>query len=215
MKLLKNMLVVVVVLVLSLIAVWVYWPRLVDQQSMPPVADQLISDGTITVTYVPGEFGFAVSPEQVLVSSSIPPCDPSFLYCFYYRGDEYEGTNFDSAGFRIETRADLPTEGQCLATPPEGYTNMTPTIATSTVYARSTFAPVGDAGAGHAAVGKLYRLWTAGTCYEFETRIGTSQFANYPAGTVREFTEADRTAMEGKLEQFLKNLSLQGGVKPL
>src|SRR5258708_11997428 len=53
-----------------------------------------------------------------------------------------------------------------------------------TGYTTSVFSPIGDAAAGHYASGALYRLYLqdSSTCYEFETRLGQTQFANYPAG---------------------------------
>lgn len=158
----------------------------------------------------PSDFSLAVSGEPIMKSSVIPPCDQSFEYCLYYGGSDYNGTNFESAGVRFGRKGNLETQKDCLNTPPDGY-NITPT-ATSTTnsYATSVFSPLGDAAAGHYATGSLYRLWTGANCYEFETRIAESQFANYPEGTIKKFTDEDRTAVELKLESILKNVRIVG-----
>jgi hypothetical protein len=168
-----------------------------------------VSDGTITFT-VPDNFGLAVSPQQILVRSYIPPCDPDFTYCLYYNGTAYKGTNFDSAGIRIERRTDLTSSSTCMNTPPTGYANFTPTSTTAADYLTSEFTPLGNAGAGHYAVGTLYRLWYEGNdrCYEFETRIGQSQFANYPSGTIQKFTSADQSSLQSAMQNFLNGITL-------
>ena len=73
---------------------------------------QSISDGTIAFWYSSDEFGLAVTPEQILDHSYIPPCSDDFDYCFYYIGSDYNGTNFESAGLRVEKRSDLTTKDQ-------------------------------------------------------------------------------------------------------
>ncbi len=175
---------------------------------------QTISDGTITFAYSSDEFGLAVTPEQVLVKSYIPPCDTDFNYCFYYIGTDYQGTNFESAGLRVKKRTDLSTQAACLQTLPEGYTGITAKVSTTANFSTSVFSPLGDAGAGHYANGALYRLAYKGSCYEFETRIGATQYANFPRGTIKEFMPADQRAMEAKLLQLLKDITLPGGARP-
>jgi hypothetical protein len=171
---------------------------------------QTISDGTISFT-VPSDFGLATDQQQILVRSYIPPCDPDFIYCLYYTGIAYQGTNFDSAGMRIDKRTDLTTQSACLTTAPDGYTNFTPTSTIAGDYAVSEFTPLGDAGAGHYSTGTLYRLEYNGACYEFETRIGQSQFANYPSGTIQQFTTADESDLQSEMQNILNGLTLPSG----
>ena len=167
-----------------------------------------ISDGTITIAYPGADFGLATSQTQVTVRSYIPPCDPDFNYCLYYIGTAYQGTNFDSAGIRVEKRADLTTQVACLTIPPTGFANFTPTSTTIGDYSVSEFTPLGDAGAGHFAKGALYRLEYNGSCYEFETRIGQSQFANYPSGTIQQFTAADEANVQTEIVGILNSITL-------
>ncbi len=132
-----------------------------------PTGDQSISDGTITIVYPATDFELATSSQQITTHSYIPPCDADFNYCLYYIGTAYQGTNFDSAGIRVEKRTDLTTQAACLTTPPTGFTNFTPTSTIAGDYAVSEFTPLGDAGAGHYSTGTLYRLEYNGACYEF------------------------------------------------
>ena len=168
------------------------------------------SDGTITFT-VPSDFGLATNQTQILTRSYIPPCDADFNYCLYYTGTAYQGSNFDSAGIRIDHRTDLTTTSACLTTPPTGFTNFTPTSTTPGDYSVSEFTPLGDAGAGHYSVGTLYRLEYNGACYEFETRIGQTQFANYPSGTIPQFTSADQTSLQAEIQTILNGITLPSG----
>lgn len=179
--------------------------------SPTPAFDQSISDGTITVSYPSADFGLATTASQILVKSYIPPCDSNFNYCIYLTNTTYQGTNFESAGIRIEKRTDLATQTKCLTAQPAGFTGLTPITATSSDYATAVFPQVGGAAAGHFASGSLYRLFYSGSCYEFETRIGQSDFLNYPSGTIQQFTSADQDAVQAELTQILGTLKLSSG----
>ncbi len=177
--------------------------------STPQNASLTLPGGQVSLSYPP-DFCLAAAPEPLTVTSYIPPCDQGFQYCLYYNGSAYSGTNFESAGIRINQRADLKTQNACLKTQPSGYMNLTPAIYNGSGYFTSAFGPVGDAGAGHYANGALYRLYFSGNCYEFETRIGETQFANYPPGAIQQFTDADRTALFSELQSIIQSAVLNG-----
>ena len=179
--------------------------------STEAVFDKTIFAGVVTVSYQSAEWGVAARPDQVLVTSYVPPCDEGFQYCLYYIGSKYKGTNFESAGIRIQERKDLRSDASCLTAQPPGYTGLTPQVASTSTYSVSAFVPLGDAGAGHYAQGALYRLAFSGRCYEFETRIGELQFQNYPAGTIQEFTSADRTELLDTFDLILSKITLASG----
>ena len=143
--------------------------------------------------------------------SYIPPCDPSFNYCLYYNGLAYKDTNFESAGLRVQKRTDLKTQSACVSTMPSGFTGIKVVTANGPDYATSMFSPLSDAGAGHYALGAEYRLWYSNSCYEFETRIGQTQFANYPAGTIEQFTSANQTDVTAQLQAMLNAVTLNNG----
>jgi hypothetical protein len=153
----------------------------------------------------PADWGLAISDEQVLMESVVPPCSSGFDYCLYYNATTtYADTNFESAGLRLESRPDLETEEACLNEPPVGYNDLNPEVSRKDTYATSVFTPLRDAATGHSAEGLLYRLAFDATCYEFETRIGVSQFENFEPGTVEEFTASDRSEVEGNLANLLR-----------
>lgn len=174
--------------------------------------DQTLSDGSITLSYPSTDFALATTSADINVSSYIPPCNGNFDDCLYYIATStYAGTNFETAGIRIDERTDLTTESQCLNAEPDGFTGVTSTIATSSEYAASTFPEVGGAAAGHFANGSLYRLFYGGSCYEFETRVGQTDFYNYPSGTVQQFTTADEAALQSELQSILATITLPDG----
>lgn len=156
----------------------------------------------------PADFGLAVHRDQLLVKTVIPPCDDTFDYCLYYYGDDFDGTNFRSAGVRIERRAELDTARACLFTPPRGYVDFEPEIRTNQSFAVSVFAPLQQAGMGHVSDGMLFRLAFEDTCYEVETRMGMSQSAHEAEGTVRELTEEERAALTARLDEVVRAVRL-------
>lgn len=178
----------------------------------PPA--QSVSDGTITFTY-DSNFGLATTPSQVTVTSYIPPCDSDFNYCLYYNANTYAGTNFESAGLRIEKRTDLTTQSACLQTAPTGFDSSLKPNGTNTAnasYATSVFSNVGQGAAGHLSSGMLYRLFVASnsSCYEFETRVGQTEFGNYPPGAIKEFTDADNQQVQVQLLNVVQGITLKG-----
>lgn len=162
---------------------------------------------------VPKDFGLAISQEQILVKSYIPPCDSDFDYCLYYNGTAYTGTNFEGAGVRIKKRTDLVSRESCLTS--FGYESLTPVTRNSGTYATSIFAPLGDAAAGHFTVGELYRVHFGNTCYEFQARIGQARFENYEPGLIREFTAQASEELQGKLRAIVLGIRITEGVKQI
>jgi hypothetical protein len=181
----------------------------------PLVFDRSISDGLVTFKVPSNVYGLATNQTQILTHSYIPPCDSNFNYCLYYIGTDYQGTNFESAGLRIRKRTELLNERVCLDTPPAGFSSTTKPDSTTSAdtYSTSVFSSIGDAAAGHYASGSLYRLFYRQTssCYEFETRVGQSQFMNYPIGTIKEFTTANQAKVFSDLRQILDTVSLPNG----
>ncbi len=174
------------------------------------------SDGTITFVRLPG-LGLAITPEQA-PKSYIPPCAEGFRYCLYYDGTAYQATNFESAGLSITTRPDLSTEHACLMTPPMAYgSSLPPVMNTMSGYATSVFAPVGVAAMGHYASGAAYRLWVSGraVCYAFDTRVSEAAFANYPAGSVKEFTATAHEQLAQLLGEELNTVTLFASSAPV
>lgn len=211
--------IMIVIVVLAGFGLYSYMQNHIKAAQPASSTEQSVSDGTITMTYLPSDYGLAVNQQQLLVHPYIPPCDEGFDYCLYYVGPNYKGTNFESAGLRVEKRADLKTESLCLDTPPNGYSAIVkPDGATSTdVYSATVFRNVGNAAAGHYVVGSLYRLYYRpdSSCHEFEARVGQSQYQNYPAGSIKEFTASDQASALSGVQGLLEGISLPDGTHAL
>ena len=177
--------------------------------------DLSVSDGTITFAYPSSDFALATDPMQMTVRSYILPCDQDLSNCLYYVGTKYKGTNFETAGLRIEKRVDYTNAVACMNTAPINFAPGTKpdSIASDNGYFSAVYSNIGYAGAGHTASGSLYRLYIErnSSCYEFETRIGQSQFSNYPAGSIRKFSASDAEAVKNELKLMLEHVSLNSG----
>lgn len=178
-------------------------------ESSSGASEQSVTDGTIRFSH-PAAFALAVTPEQVLAISYIPPCEQGFAYCLYLNAPDYSGTNFESAGVGITKRTDL-TEKNCLSSQPDGAADIIPVIHRETGYATSLFAPLSDAAAGHYANERVYRLSVGKFCYDIRERIGQTRFENYEAGTIQEFTAADEQAVQARLDAIVRNITLANG----
>lgn len=176
----------------------------------------------------PDDFGLALHRDQLLVRTVIPPCDEGFDYCLYYFGGELAGTNFQSAGVRIQRRPDLAPEADgaggseafpgaavaCLYTPPRGYVEFPPAMVRhgavgDAPFAVSVFAPLQEGAAGSYSEGVLFRLaLDDGTCFGVETRIAASRFEHFAEGAVRKFTEDQRAALTARLSDVVRAIRL-------
>lgn len=138
----------------------------------------------------------------------IPPCTEDYNTCLYYSGERYTETNFDSAGLSAHI-IEATNRESC-----EAFTGsyLLPNTDISTENLNgNTFsvARSGDAGAGHIAEETLYRTYHNDICLEIVTRIGYTQFANYPEGTIKEFTENNREDLMNDMKNIIRTLSLQ------
>ncbi|RJR16199.1 hypothetical protein C4579_00590 [Candidatus Microgenomates bacterium] len=176
-----------------------------DNSLLQPTASTTTSISNITFT-PPNDFGLAVSQDQILIDSAVPPCDQSFNYCLYYNGTNYKNTHFESAGIRIENRTDLETTQSCLLTQPQGFANLSPSVQNYGDYETSVFAPVRFASTSQSSRGKLYRLAREGSCWEFETRVGITRFEDFPQGIIEPFTNEDLVEIESKLDSIMRNI---------
>lgn len=174
-----------------------------------PDSHTVTSPSGVSFTYAE-PYGLATDPAQILVKSYIPPCDSAFEYCLYRTGSTYAATNFESAGLAINKRPTLTSKQACLTTQPDGYTNLKVTTQDGAGYSTSAIGPVSDAATGHYAAGSVYRLWFGTTCYEFASRVGETQFANYPAGTKTEFTAQNRASVFAELRTLLTSVKIAG-----
>jgi len=175
-----------------------------------------LSGGDVTLHY-PADLLLATAEDEVQASSTIPPCDDGFEYCLYVPQAAYENTNFRAAGMVIRPRPDLSAPISCLLTQPSGYVGLQPGLAVdqdgSGNLSTARFGDLTDGAAGTYATSEARRLWSGGECYDFTVRVVESQFGNYPAGSIEEFTTEDRRAVLGEFFDVLNGLSvrLEGG----
>lgn len=175
-----------------------------------------LSFNGITIHYPLFQFGLAANEQQLPVRSYIPPCDQGFNYCVYYNASTYKGTNFESAGISIkDVTVSFPAREACINANPDGYTGVSSTVPTtaSPYYSLSVFANLGNAAAGHYATDDVYRLYYGGRCYEFDARIGESQYANYPAGSIGLFTKSDYNTLRLEMNNVISSITLSRGGK--
>ncbi|MGH7141343.1 MAG: hypothetical protein ACREGH_01775 [Minisyncoccia bacterium] len=228
----RGWIVLIIIIILIILAVWIWGSSKPAQApgttgaatstatSTPSGGlqyDQNVSSGPVTINIPSAAFGLAVNEQQLsgMVHSYIPPCDQGFNYCLYdIATSSYRGTNFESAGISITHRTDLTKETQCLTAPPAGYSVAVAPAATSSgaSYDTSAFTKVGNAAAGHFADDTLYRLYSKSdsSCFEFTTRVGQSDFNNYPAGAIKQFTAAAEQTVQNELNDVLEHVSLNG-----
>src|SRR5690606_36522274 len=158
----------------------------------------------------PSELALAVTPEQLLVAQSPPPCDEGFAYCFYLLEEAYEGTNLRSAGLSIARRQDLRARTSCLLAQPRGWSDLQPDVVWGDELATSRFGDVGQGAAGSYTLGEVLRLFDGVECWEFETRLGLTRFENYPPGEVEEFTSQDQEATTNLFRTLLDSVTVAG-----
>jgi len=96
------------------------------------------------------------------------------------------GTNFSEAKFTVGTSADPAAVKGCLTDNPSGGPAQQPTSLTLNGTPYTVFHS-SDAGAGNLYDTTSYRTVKNGQCYAIEYTVHTTQIANYPAGTVKEY----------------------------
>ncbi len=151
----------------------------------------------------PPDITFTEDKQQIRSLSYIPVCDTETLVaCFYYARQEYQDTNFEAAGLSVNLIENSSSD-TC---------NVSELIITETPKTREingvTFdTGIGGVGAlGHQATDYVLRTFHRGTCVEVKVTITTSEYANYPPGTVREFTDSDREKVLDLFDRILATL---------
>lgn len=158
------------------------------------------------------QYRLATHGESIAGEGVIPPCDEGFTYCIYRKKSDFADSTFLSAGLRVLERADLTDRATCLSTPPKGYESIKPIVRDRAGSpGTSAFAPLGGAAAGHSVWGALYRLSFGTSCYEFEARVGASQYANYEPGTIQEFTREQQETVFAELIDVLNATTIDEG----
>jgi hypothetical protein len=177
-------------LLLFIIGVSVPRPYQNDSQSSGhPIF--LSPDGTSQFTY-PGAYalftGKACEPEPAIA-------------CVVFPESRYPGTTFVGASFDEREIDEATTKSTCLRSPMRAVNVPEFDIATKDpkrIINRVSFLHgiSVSVGSGTATTTDVYRAFHNGKCYELSLNFATTQFANYPTGTVKEFTDEDRIRHE-------------------
>ncbi len=135
------------------------------------------------------EFGFSTDLNQVAGLSYIPVCDQNMVACLFLNKDTYKGTNFDGAGVSINIDPSLDTQAKCYnfkVSTSEAQTEVSDVAINGTTFKSA----VGGGGAaGHYDKLQVYRNFHNNMCYEIAEDMVSTQLANYPEGTVKQFSE--------------------------
>lgn len=125
------------------------------------------------------------------------------IACFAYPRNQFTNTQaFEAATFSIETLDDRKTEKTCLVTEPVEGDEKTGTIRINgSVF---TFSDFGAGGGNSGTVGRVYRTFHGGKCYQLGINEGTaqSQVFDPPASPL---SDSDEKEINGRLEQALKS----------
>ncbi|MEX2541178.1 MAG: Gmad2 immunoglobulin-like domain-containing protein [Trueperaceae bacterium] len=159
----------------------------------------------------PAKLALAISQEQLLESSSPPPCAEGFTYCFYPPTGSFENTDFRSAGLGVFRREDLRAEVSCLLAQPDGWSNLQPGIVRRNTSSTSRFGNTGQGAAGSFTSGEVLRLFDGEECWEFEVRVAQTRYENYEPGTIDRFTDEQRIQVEKTLWSILESATLTSG----
>src|SRR5512133_2802492 len=168
-------------------------------------------DGTFEIRYPPS-FSLCRQPQpdnpQLWTPddsclSYIPVCEDTAVACVAYPAREYNGSNFQAAALSISEIADAKTENDCLKE--DGSIDIK-TIHTEIVNGVK-FKGIrgGEGGLGNFLDKYIYVNVHHGKCYRLQVGIASSSYANYDAGSIREFTALDATHVRDSLNRVLRS----------
>ncbi|MBY0328524.1 hypothetical protein K2Q02_00285 [Patescibacteria group bacterium] len=119
----------------------------------------------------------------------IPTCDPTTaVICISIDKNMIPNSNFQEAAVSVNIIS-ATSSFACLSSNSGNQTESGITIINAIPFQTFT---VGDAAMSHQSSGIDYRTWHNEACYDLRTRINTTSFDVYEAGTVKKFTETDK-----------------------
>lgn len=158
---------------------------------------------------VPPGYGVHTGKDK-LYGSYIPICHDDSLVCITYPSGQYKGTTFEDASVEVTLLAPKTSQA-CLN--PGTFDLSTYSDAAFQIDAKSPtrvidgapfwHASVGAGASSHDVVGDRYRGYKNGRCYELSLAVTFTNFAAFPAGTVKEFTTQDQMRVATQLRRIL------------
>ena len=173
----------------------------------PSIGNYISVDPHFELTIPPG---FGVHTGKGELGGYIPICHDDSLVCITYPLGRYKGTTFNGASMEVTL---LPAKTEQACTNPGKYEVSTLSEAEFRIDSNSPSRMIngvrflqardGGAASNHNIAADLYRGFTHGRCYELAVRVTFTNFAVYQAGTIREFTSADKEQVNAQLKQIL------------
>jgi hypothetical protein len=147
-----------------------------------------------------GDSQFTYPGSYALYTGSVCGPEPA-IACVVFPESRYTGTNFAGASFAEREIDEATTKSTCLTSPMRAVNVPEFDIATKDpkrIINRVSFLHgiSVSVGSGTAVTTDVYRAFHKGKCYELSLDLATTQFAYYPPGTVKEFTDEDRVRHE-------------------
>ena len=137
-------------------------------------------------------------------------CEPEpAIACVVFPESRYPGTTFVGASFDEREIDEATTKSTCLTSPMRAVN--VPEFGIATEDPKRIINRVSflhgisiSVGSGTVVTTDVYRAFHNGKCYELSLNLATKQFANYDAGTVKEFTGEDsvRNELTAILDSF-------------
>lgn len=149
---------------------------------------------------------FVADKEKIQLLGYIPLCDPeTSLACIVYPESLLPGRNFQGGGVAVGILSGRTSEAACLASENEMGAEAPVTIGGHSFAAFR----YGDAAMSHQSSGENYRAFVNNRCYQISTRINTTTFEVYEAGTIQRFTDAERAMVAQKLQEVVASFKFE------
>jgi hypothetical protein len=148
-----------------------------------------------------------LSPSDSCISQGAicdgPGSEGNALACFAYPKERFKDKpHFVAASFYVSEIQSAKTEKECLKGSSDWFVINSKAGTTTINHVSFTTFEIEDNWAGGGQTGPAYRAFHDEKCYELGIQTVLSR-AEYDPGTVKEFTEKDRSEVEGRLRQAL------------
>lgn len=169
-----------------------------------------------SLTYSNADYGFSLSypkTTRLITAKSdmqglgyFPTCNyETAVVCIYLPQELYPHSNYTGAGVSINIVPQKATLESCTA-----LSEYEREIAGVVTIGKNSFTSylAGDAAMSHQSVGIDYRSFIHNTCYEITTRLNTSTFEVYEAGSIHKFTDEQKATIQRLLQSIVQSFSL-------
>lgn len=210
----KALLWVILALIIGLAAYFIYESQ--SAATIPPpttTATTTTADlpeiipGTPSVMYQDPQYGFSIYyPSTTILKSTgfdgFLPLTQTPVIAFTLSRGLFQGTNLNEAGVYIGATTTPSIVSSCTEPSSQGDETEASSTATVNGTAFNVFDSTGAA-AGNIYQEKTFRTVENGTCFELVEMLHSGQLANYPAGTIVAFDQAQFSGiLEAMVDTF-------------